>query len=37
LATLLKANPVGIESGAAKLRKEDRSLLQSAAWQQFAP
>jgi len=36
LATLLKENPVGIESGAAKLRKEDRSLLQNAAWQQFA-
>ena len=37
LASLLKANPVGVESGPAGLSKEDRTSLQTAAWKQFAP
>jgi hypothetical protein len=32
LATLLKANPVGIDSGPAGLSKQDRADLQFAAW-----
>jgi hypothetical protein len=35
LAALLKANPLGIESGPAGLDGEDRMALQRAAWQQF--
>ena len=34
LATLLKANPVGIDSGPAGLDKQDRAALQLAAWKQ---
>lgn len=35
LVTLLRKNPVGIESGPAGLDKEDMAVLQAAAWQQF--
>jgi len=35
LAALLKANPVGIESGPAGLDRHDRTALQCAAWKQF--
>src|SRR5262245_19584220 len=34
LAALLKANPLGIDSGAAGLDQKDRTALQQAAWQQ---
>jgi hypothetical protein len=37
LASLLKANPVGVETGPAGLSKEDRTALQTAAWKQFGP
>jgi hypothetical protein len=32
LAALLKANPVGIDSGPAGIREQDRAALQRAAW-----
>lgn len=35
MATLLKSNPVGIESGPAGLDQHDRVVLQRAAWKQF--
>jgi len=35
LAALLKANPLGIESGPAALDQQDRTALQRAAWEQF--
>lgn len=35
LATLLKSNPVGIETGPAGLDPQDRATLQKAAWKQF--
>ena len=35
LVVLLKANPVGIESGPSGLDKKDRAVLQRAAWKQF--
>jgi hypothetical protein len=35
LTVLLKANPVGVESGPAGLEEPDRKLLQRAAWKQF--
>lgn len=35
LATLLKQNPVGVESGPAGLDKQDMALLQGASWKQF--
>jgi hypothetical protein len=35
LVTLLKANPVGIESGPAGLSGQDRTVIQNAAWKQF--
>jgi hypothetical protein len=35
LTVLLKANPVGVESGPAGLSEQDRTLLQNAAWKPF--
>jgi hypothetical protein len=32
LATLLKVNPVGVESGPDGLSRKDKAVLQSAAW-----
>jgi hypothetical protein len=32
LATLLKENPVGVETGPAGLGKQEMALLQRAAW-----
>jgi hypothetical protein len=37
LAVLLKQKPVGVESGAAGLDKQDMAVLQAAVWQQFRP
>jgi hypothetical protein len=37
LVTLLKENPVGVESGPAGLDRRDMAMLQGAAWKQFGP
>jgi hypothetical protein len=35
LAVLLKTNPIGIDAGPAVLEKQNREVLQAAAWKQF--